>query len=142
MKKVHVLSMVLLAFALLLGGCGSDSSSNLDKLNGTWVISMEDTINANKQLKDSIPSGEAGDMARNMINEMFSSITMTFDTKNKTTSGKIMNQDIPTTPFEVVSEKDNVIEIKADGNVTKLVIKGETLEIQADPTTVLVLKRK
>ena len=142
MKNIRLFSLVVLvlSLSLFLAACGGDKA--LAKLNGSWVLSVDATIDGNPEMKKSIPSGEAGELARVMMEKMLGSMTLTFDAKAKNFSGEIMGKAIDNSPFEVVSEKGDVVVLKMQGDTASFTIKGDMLEMRPEPNTVLVFKRK
>ncbi len=139
MKPTRVLILTLLIPALFaLASCGD---APLEKLNGSWVISLDDTINASPAMKSSIPEGEAGKMARGMLEDMLGKMTLTFDIKAKTISGNILGEKLDKIPFEVVKESGDTLELKIKDQTSIVTIKGATLEM-GDSDEKLIFKRQ
>lgn len=141
MKRAHLL-VLSFALALFLGACGGGDDKSVEKLGGSWVLDLNATIENNESMKNSIPAGEAGDMARGMLEAMLGSMTLTFDVKAKTFSGSLMGETIENKAFEVVSVKGDDFEIKIDGETAPFTLKGDELRMKGPDGAVLVFQRK
>lgn len=140
MKRASLLVLAL-TLALFAGACGGGDNA-LDKLNGEWAIDLNATIESNPDMKNSIPEGETGKMARAMLEGMLGSVSMKFDTKAGTVSGSMGGQTIETQKYGEAKVNGDTVELMVNNEKTTITVKDAEMRMQNTAGSVVVFKRK
>lgn len=137
--KRTVFFALALTLALFVSACGSDDA--LSRLNGAWAIDLPATINANPDMKNSIPEGETGDMARQMLEKMLGDMKLTFDTKAGTMSGSLMGNTLDAQKFQDATVKGDAVEMTMDGQKVTFTVKGDEMLLKDASGATVIFKR-
>ena len=130
MKTNRLLVVVGLIAALALIGCTSNAS---DKIDGRWVIDVQKSRNypPPTENNDSII-----EMGKNMVEKSVQSIMedteLTFNTKEKTVSGKLFGLSISNKQYGIVQDSTDACTIVVITEKLTLTPKADTLTIQRE----------
>lgn len=136
--RMRLIGVLLFAVLLMVSGCG-DSSAN--KIDGTWTINMEATLDSSPELKATMGDSPK---AMEMLTGMLGDSTIIIDVTKSTVSGKMAGVKLPEEDFTILSEEDDVVTIKdASGREMEFNIVDEnTISINGPNGTTIVLNRK
>ncbi|MDL2272044.1 hypothetical protein LJC23_03315 [Desulfovibrio sp. OttesenSCG-928-I05] len=139
MKRASLLVLAL-TLTLFAGACG-DSDTVLTKLNGAWAIDLNATIENNPEMKKSIPDGEAGNMARSMLEGMLGSMELTFDTKAGTVSGSFGGQSFEAQKYGEAKVNGDNVELTVNGESSTITVKDNEMRMKSG-AGIVVFTRK
>lgn len=135
--RMRLIGVFLFAVLLMAYGCGGSSESKID---GTWVIDLEQTINLSPALKAQLDAEPA---AKDVIKAMLGESSIIIDTTKGTVSGKMAGVDLPEEKFTILSEEDNIVIIKDESNneMEFNIVDDNTLSLNDPSGVTLFLKR-
>ena len=122
MKKV----IWLMLFCFLFTACNSTSPLE-KKLEGTWVIDIEATIDLVVQEAGGVSDAERENL-KNMLTQGLGQLVMEFDISQKMSSGN-MGEKSGRTPYKVKRESGNKIVLEINGKELEFVFQGDKLEV-------------
>ncbi len=126
---------MLLVFPAVCFGAGA-----LEKLQGPWVVAVEETIQANPDMAEGIKANN-GNEFKAMLVEDLSAIKFSFDVAAKTLTSEGHNVPKAVQPFEASNETDTAVDVASGGETHRLTLTPNGMDMALDNSGVIKLKR-
>ena len=125
----------LLVFPAVCFGAGA-----LEKLQGPWVVAVEETIEANPDMAEGIKASDGKEFKAMLVQEL-SAIKFTFDVAAKTLASEGHNVPHAVQPFEASNETDTAVDVASGGETHRLTLTATGMDMALDNSGIIKLKR-